>query len=76
MSQFVTVRVCDASGKDLLRRAHMVHIDHDKTFHGFLVHLPSEVIDVKLLAVKLIAATSTACSCIQGTERCRTAGSM
>jgi hypothetical protein len=75
-SRFVTVRVCDTRSKYLLRGAHLVQIDHDKTFHDVLVDLPSDVTDGELLSVKLIAATSTACSCIQGTELRRTVGSL
>jgi hypothetical protein len=74
-SRFVAVRVCDTSSKYMLRGAHLVQIDHDKTFHDVLVDLPSDVTDGELLSVNLIA-TSTACSCIQGTELCRTVGSL
>jgi hypothetical protein len=45
--------VCNTSGKDLLRVAHLVQVDHDNTFHDVLVDLPSEVTDCELLAVKL-----------------------
>jgi hypothetical protein len=55
-------------GKDLMRGAHLVQIDHDETFQDVLVDLPSEVTDGELLSVKLIAAKSTGSSCIQGTE--------
>jgi hypothetical protein len=52
MSRFVTVRVCDTSGKDLLRVAHLVQINHT-LFHDVLVDLPIEVTDRELVAVKL-----------------------
>jgi hypothetical protein len=53
MGRFVTVRVCDTSGKDLLQLAHLLRVDHDSTFHDVLEDLPREVTDRELLAVKL-----------------------
>jgi hypothetical protein len=53
MSRFVTVRVCDTSGKDLLRVAQLVQIYHHSTFHDVLVDLPSEVTDREPAAVHL-----------------------
>jgi hypothetical protein len=53
MSRFVTVRVCDNSGKDLLGVAHLVEIDNDSTFHDVLADLPSEVTDRELIEIKL-----------------------
>jgi hypothetical protein len=32
-SRFVSVRVCDTSGKDLLRVAHLVQIKYGSAFH-------------------------------------------
>jgi hypothetical protein len=36
MSRFVTVCVCDNSGKDLLGVAHLMEIVNDSTFHDVL----------------------------------------
>jgi hypothetical protein len=53
LSRFVSVLVCDNSGKDLLGVAHLVEINNDSTFHDVLADLPSEVTNRELLEVKL-----------------------
>jgi hypothetical protein len=58
MSRFVTVRVCDTGGEDLLRVALLKQIDHYNTLHDVLADLPGEIIDRELLRQRARVAST------------------